>query len=486
MPEVTRRRLLGSAAGVAATAAAAALMPPNVQRALAAAPPKGGSLKDIEHVVMLMQENRSFDHYFGTLSGVRGFKDPHAIKLPNGRPVFYQPDKGNPAGYALPFHLDTHATNAQRIPSTSHAWQVQHDAWNGGKMDNWLPAHRAADGANGPFVMGYHTRADLPFQFALAEAFTICDAYHCSLMGPTWPNRMMWMTGTVDADGEFGGPMLDNHAPTGGYRWKAYAERLQEAGISWRVYEQTDTYGCNMLENMANFQNAPANSPLRINGITHRPEGQFEYDARNGKLPAVSWIITTSTQSEHPNYTPAEGANFVASKIDAVASNPDLWAKTVFILNYDENDGLFDHVVPPTPPAGTPGEFVTKTSPGGTPGNGLPLGAGFRVPCIIISPWTAGGWVCSENFDHTSALQFLEKFTGVQEPNISQWRRDTFGDLTSAFRFDDAPADPPSLPGTSYELSLSRYEQVELPKPVIPGKGQTPPTQEPGKRPHTP
>ncbi|HVX43030.1 MAG TPA: alkaline phosphatase family protein, partial [Mycobacteriales bacterium] len=115
MPEVTRRRLLGSAAGVAATAAAAALMPPNVQRALAAAPPKGGSLKDIEHVVMLMQENRSFDHYFGTLSGVRGFKDPDAIKLPNGRKVFYQPDKGNPAGYALPFHLDTHATNAQRI-----------------------------------------------------------------------------------------------------------------------------------------------------------------------------------------------------------------------------------------------------------------------------------------------------------------------------------------------------------------------------------
>jgi phospholipase C len=271
--------------------------------------------------VLLMQENRSFDHYFGTLSGVRGFADPHAARLPNGKPVFYQPDAENPAGYALPFHLDTHATNAQKIPSTSHAWQVQHDAWNGGKMDSWLPAHRKADGKNGPYVMGYHTRADLPFQFAPAEAFTICDSYHCSVFGPTWPNRMMWMTGTVDPDGENGGPILDNKAPAGGYTWTTYAERLEAAGVSWKVYEQSDTYGCNMLENFANFKNAPADSPLAVNGLTHRPEGQFEYDARNDKLPTVSWIICTSTASEHPQYTPAEGAAFVASKIDAIASS---------------------------------------------------------------------------------------------------------------------------------------------------------------------
>ncbi|WP_370945972.1 alkaline phosphatase family protein [Amycolatopsis sp. cg5] len=142
MTELTRRRLLGSAAG-AATAAAATLLPPNVQRALAEGPPRRGSLRDIEHVVLLMQENRSFDHYFGTLSGVRGFADPDAAKLPNGRSVFYQPDAQNPAGYALPFHLDTHATNAQKIPSTSHAWQVQHDAWNGGKMDCAVQARSA-------------------------------------------------------------------------------------------------------------------------------------------------------------------------------------------------------------------------------------------------------------------------------------------------------------------------------------------------------
>jgi phospholipase C len=191
------------------------------------------------------------------------------------------------------------------------------------------------------------------------------------------------------------------------------------------VYEQDDTYGCNMLEQFASFRNAPADSPLVKNGLTHGPEGQFEYDARNDKLPTVSWIICTSTASEHPQYTPAEGAAFVASKIDAIAANPDVWAKTAFILNYDENDGLFDHVVPPTPPPGTPGEFVTKTSPGGTVGNNRSIGAGYRVPAIIISPWT-----------------------GL--------------------------------------LTLSRYEAAHLPAPVFPGTDQTPPPQEPGHRPRVP
>lgn len=163
-----------------------------------------------------------------------------------------------------------------------------------------------------------------------------------------------------------------------------------------------------------------------------------------------------------------------------------MWAKTAFILNYDENDGLSDHVVPPTPPAGTPYEFVTKTSPGGTKGNGLSVGAGYRVPAIIISPWTAGGWVCSEPFDHTSTLQFLEQVTGVRETNISDWRRKTFGDMTSAFRFNDHKAQPPTLPDTSGPLTLSRDEAANLPAPVFPGTDQKPPREEPGSRPQTP
>jgi len=422
--------------------------------------------------VILMQENRSFDHYFGTLAGVRGFDDPDALKLPNGQSVFYQPDAENPKGYLLPFHLDTHASNAQKIPSTSHAWAVQHAAWNRGDMDMWLPAHRKADGANGPYCMGYYTRADIPFQFALAESFTLCDEYFCSVMGPTWPNRMCWMTGTIDPGGLGGGPITSNDAPPGGFTWKTYPERLEEAGVSWKVYQQEDNYGCNVLELFKVFQQAPKSSPLYTRGMLRGQEGTFEYDAFNDKLPAVSWIIPTSFQSEHPDYMPAEGAAFVASKIDAIASNPDVWAKTLFILNYDENDGIFDHVAPPVPSGPTPHEFV----------DGLPIGGGFRVPCILVSPWTTGGWVCSDALDHTSHLQFLEKFTGVREPNISDWRRRTFGDMTSALRFAGGIKDPPYLPDTSGPLRLAEYEATFLPQPPLPAADQKPPEQEKTRR----
>jgi phospholipase C len=225
-----------------------------------------------------------------------------------------------------------------------------------------------------------------------------------------------------------------------------------------------------MLTQFRRYQHAPASSPLRQKGMTVDRHGQFEFDAANDRLPTVSWILPTGSQSEHPDYTPAEGAAYVASKIDAIAANPDVWAKTVFIVSYDENDGLFDHVPPPTPPPRAKGEFV----------HGRPVGAGFRVPCLIVSPWTAGGWVSSTPLDHTSQLRFLERITGVQEPNISAWRRRTFGDLTSAFRFDTT-ASPPALPNTAGALALANFEASTLPTPRTP-TDQTPPRQETAPR----
>lgn len=478
---MTRRRVLGGMGGVAASAFAASLLPPNVRRALAQEPTLGPeSMREIKHVVLMMQENRSFDHYFGTMAGVRGFGDHDAMTMPNGRSVFYQPDAGNPRGYLLPFHLDTRTSNAQRIPSTNHSWEAQHASWNHGRMDRWVSEHRKVDGAKGPYVMGYYQRADIPFQFALAEAFTVCDAYHCSVLGPTWPNRMYWQLGTMNPEGDQPSPSSVAHilanqpAPGAGYTWTTYPERLERAGISWKVYATDPLW--NMLENFSAYRTAAPGTPLHDRGFVASRVGQFEYDAVNDRLPAVSWIMTTGLQSEHPDHLPAAGAAFVASKIDAIAANPEVWAKTVFILNYDENDGMFDHVVPPSPPPGTRHEFL----------NGEPIGAGLRVPCILVSPWTAGGWVCSEPFDHTSTLRLLEKFTGVREPNISDWRRKTFGDLTSAFRFGDAKADPPILPDTSGQLSLARHEAATLPNPPIPGADQAEPAQEKGQRKRVP
>ncbi len=470
---VTRRRFFGAAAGVA-LAAAAGWLPPNLRRVLAQGQGarRSGSLRDIAHVVLLMQENRSFDHYFGMLGGVRGFADAHALMLPDGRSVFHQPDPDNPRGYVLPFHLDTRTTSAQKIPSTDHSWQAQHGSWNHGRMDRWLAARRERDGARTPYVMGYHTRDDIPFHYALADAFTICDAYHCSVLGPTWPNRLVWMTGTIDAAGEAGGPVIANKKIDGGYRWTTYAERLERAGVSWKVYQQADNYGCNMLEYFRAFQTAGPDSPLRARGMRREPPGTFEDDARHDRLPAVSWLIAPSVDSEHPDHLPAAGAAFIAKKLDAIAARPEVWAKTAFILNYDENDGLFDHVPPPVPPPRTPDEFV----------RGRPIGAGFRVPCIVVSPWTVGGWVCSEAFDHTSVLRFLETWTGVAEPNISAWRRRTFGDLTAAFRFDADVAPAPHLPDPAADLRRARADVQTLPAVALPGEAQALPIPEKGTR----
>jgi phospholipase C len=496
MSEITRRRLLGNAAAGAGGALASSLLPPALARAAAAGPRKG-SLKDVKHVVVHMQENRSFDHYFGTLAGVRGYGDPNVAiqhnSLPtNGKSLFYQYDPLNPDQYLLPWHLDTTSTSAQAIPSTSHAWTVQHSALDitvspisgqptTAKNDNWLPAHLGADGdANGPYTMSYYERQDIPFHFALAETFTLCDAYHCSLLGPTWPNRMYLMTGMIDPLATGGGPFISNVVPspyTGKpYTWKTYPERLTEAGISWRVYQEEDDYGTNPLEWFAAYQNATPGSPLYENALTIHSADRFEWDARHGRLPTVSWILPTSGQSEHPAYLPAAGANFLASKLNAVAENEDLWSKTVFIVNYDENDGLFDHVTPPLPPAGTPAEFV----------DGLPIGGGVRVPAFIVSPWTVGGYVATEQFDHTSVLQFLESLTGVQEPNITAWRRQTFGDLTSALGFSNGRASTfPPLPKTIGEFWEAEHEVETLPAPTIPGAVQTPPVQQ-TRRPRLP
>jgi phospholipase C len=280
------------------------------------------------------------------------------------------------------------------------------------------------------------------------------------------------MTGTLDPEGLNGGPIVENVAPDGGYRWTTYAERLERAGVTWKVYQQVDNYGCNMLELFERFQQAPKTSRLYERGMERGAEGRFEHDAVNDKLPTISWIIPTGFQSEHPDFMPADGAAFVASKIDAIAANPEVWAKTAFVLNYDENDGIFDHVGPVVPDAGTPHEFV----------GGVPIGSGFRVPCIIVSPWTAGGWVCSERFDHTSVLRLMESITGVAETNVSEWRRRTFGDLTSAFRFGERPADPPALPDTAAPLNQIRRTLAGMPKPVLPAADQRVPVQETGRR----
>jgi phospholipase C len=474
--EVSRRQLMASAGGMVLASFA---LPSALRKIIAGAPPAApgsarlasAAVSEIKHVVVLMQENRSFDHYFGAMPGVRGFGDPSVPKS-----LFFQNDAQNPDKYLLPFHTDTHSTSAQNLPSNSHSWGPQHQSWDNGKMDGFVTAHLAADGEAGQYTMAYFKRDDVPFHWALADAFTICDGYHCSMLGPTWPNRLYLMTGQVDPAGMNGGPVTSNFVPSEGYSWKTYPEMLTAAGVSWKIYQEADNYGMNVMEYFDQYQNAPTSSPLYQNAMRFYQAGQFEFDAANDRLPTVSWIIPTSFQSEHPDFMPAAGADFVASKVNAIASNPDVFAKTVFVLIYDENDGLFDHVAPPTPPAGTAGEFVTVD------GATDPIGLGFRVPCVIVSPWTVGGFVSHDTFDHTSVIRLIERVTGVVNPNITPWRRKTVGDFTSALgsvpnrRF-------PRLPGTKAQLEAAENEVLRFPLPPIPGASQTFPVQPPGSKP---
>jgi phospholipase C len=465
MLEFPRRRFLQSAA---ALAFAGGIAPEGTSPA---APARQAQLADIDHIIIMMKENRSFDHYFGTLAGVRGFSDPKAMRLPGGRSVFEQPDAGAPSHIALPFRLDTTRTSSQRLADLDHGWSVQHASLAGGRMDGWLTAHRASDGERGPLTMGYLTRADLPYYHALADAFTICDGYFCSILGPTGPNRFFSMTATIDASGRNGGPQIDSRLRP--VWWESYPERLERGGITWRIYHDYDDFNCNVCKFLTQYRNAPSNSPLREHALRNRPFYELLHDLRTGNIPQVTWIVPPSYLSEHPDWLPAAGEHHTNLILSALWSNKSLWSRTAFILHYDENDGLFDHVSPPTPEPGTADEFVADA----------PVGLGFRVPCLIISPFSRGGYVCSETFDHTSTLRLIETRWGVEVANLSAWRRATCGDLTAAFGFGEPPRlDLPDLPETKAAVARAEEEAMTLPAPVPP-VAELPPSQEPGTRP---
>jgi phospholipase C len=507
-------------------------MKSNIAKALdIAANYRTGTIKDVEHVVILMQENRPFDHHFGTLRGVRGFNDPRAIKinlpLQSGTgsvqvPVWLQPagaanvaagfsvppDYGNLGGpsdgveVVPPFRVNPNGGNPglTYLPGTNHSWQATHDCWDQGQYDGW-------PSTNGPMVMSYMTREDIPFHYALADAFTVGDAYHCSIMGPTNPNRTYLWSGCVGnlsnlgaggTDGQGAGPMTYNGLSLNNAYWTfpTFPEVLQKAGVSWKIYQdlagQTfapdfgdgtgNSFAGNFTDNPVLYFNQYATSapgsPLFENAATGTeiintipaegaPEpawaawaeqlfNQFRSDVHSGKLPQVSWIVAPAGYTEHADWPVDYGAWYISQIFDILVSNPEVFSKTVFIINYDEADGSFDHILPPTPPS-TPAygastvsienEIVTGNGEPQPFENG-PIGLGQRVPFLVISPWTKGGYVNSQVFDHTSVIQFIEKRFGVTETNISPWRRAVAGDLTSMFNFANPNGPNHSLPNT--------------------------------------
>ena len=567
----TRRDFLKKASLLAGGSTLWSSLPASVQKAFAINPAPGSTFEDAEHIVFLMQENRSFDHCFGTLQGVRGYNDPRFITLPDGDPVWLQ---GNNAGKKyVPFRLNIKDTRATWMGGLPHSWDNQTDARNNGRYDKWLEAKPPGnkDYKDMPLTMGYYNREDIPFYYALADAFTVCDQNFCSSLTGTTPNRTFFWTGKIRPKPGAQANVLNSDLYYNvESQYKTFPERLEENAISWRVYQNEISLQCDLngededwlsnftdnnlewftqynvrfhkahydfLQKRVNelpaeiialqteIKQANKNKAKKLEKkldqkqqqlekfkqeiITWSPENfeklseheknlhrgafttnvndpdyhttetfsyddngeprniklpkgdvlhQFREDVNNGKLPTVSWLVAPQYFSDHPS-APWFGAWYVSEVMDILTKNPEVWKKTIFILNYDENDGYFDHIPPFVAPkpndAGsgkvsggidTTDEYVTmeeelrrenfdkKDAREGA------VGLGFRVPLVVASPWSRGGWVNSQVFDHTSALQFLEKFlskkTGkeIKETNISDWRRVVSGDLTSVFR----------------------------------------------------
>lgn len=553
----TRRDFLKAAAAVfGSTSFVWSGIPEAIAKAAAIDPELGTTFHDAEHVVILMQENRSFDHTYGSLRGVRGFRDPRPNQMPNGKPVWFQADEDG--SIIPPFRLDMDDTNITWMGGTPHSWPDQVDARNGGRYDKWIIAKRRDDLF--PMTMGFFTREDIPFYYSLADAFTVFDQAFCSSLTGTTPNRLHLWTGTIRENSSHparvqnGDTQYDAEAA-----WTTYPERLEDAGVSWRIYQneisldtglvgEEDAWLSNFTDNpiewftqyrvrysksrraylpklaeslsaqiqeatkklgdgsisigdksklekqrdkarktleriqkeMAEYTEEGWDSLTDKQRSIHEkafctsegdpnfrtledhtydddgqsrkisiPKGdvlhQFRSDVKTGKLPAVSWLVAPERYSDHPG-SAWFGAWYVSEVLNILTNDPEVWKKTVFILCYDENDGLFDHVPPfiaphpGRPETGKVSEGIdTTVDVSDAHQRDHSIGLGYRCPLLIASPWTRGGSVNSQVSDHTSILMFLETWLAgkgktVPEPNISVWRRTICGDLTSAFK----------------------------------------------------
>ena len=317
----------------------------------------------VDHIIFLIQENHSFDNYFGTYPGADGLT-PY-IKLP----VFAG---ANPD--VAPFHFTKPLSH-----DIDHSWQTAISAINGGKMNAFVYAEKSKD------TMGYYDETDLPNYWAYARHFMLFDHFFSSLAGPSLPNHLYTVAG------QSGGLVKNlDTPPEGGFEFPELGEELQKSGVTWKYYDgKADPKAFSLWNPLPGFTTFMSDKEL----MTHLVHGsQFFRDLRDGTLPSVSWIVPNSEESEHPPADIQLGMWYVTDLINALMKSP-YWNNSALVLTWDDYGGFYDHVPPP--------QVDT-------------YGYGPRVPALMISPYAEAGKIDHTTYDFTSVLSFIENRQGLQ------------------------------------------------------------------------
>ncbi len=321
----------------------------------------------IEHIVVLMQENHSFDNYFGKLNQPQFY----GSAIDGVLDTMWNPDQDDNKVFA-------HHEETLCVSNPKHDWESMHSDWDNGKNDQFVVN-------NNNQTIGYFDQTDIPFYYALANRFAVADRYFASAMTQTYPNRFYLLTGTSF------GHVENDPVYFGKFSQKTIFELLTENGISWKYYNDGSGY-------FQLFKYSASTADKIVN------PSQFVQDLNSGKLPQVSFIDASDKgEDEHPSADIQQGQVFVAQRIKELTQSP-YWANSVLFLAYDENGGFFDHVAPPAacaPDSIGPNRF------------GLPTGGdfqhyGFRVPFVAVSPFAKTHYVSHKTYDHTSILRFIE------------------------------------------------------------------------------
>ncbi len=407
---------------------------------------------------------------------MRGFNDRTAIQLPTGRSAFYQPINKNESEYMLPFPINTLTTSAACMDAPLMCFIGDTLIHDEGRYDAWNTARDPGMG------MSHWTREDFPYYFTLLDNFLVGDQYFQSTFTETNPNRLHFFSGSNGLSvGQRA--IIDNEEHSPGWTWETFAETLENANVSWRVFQEEDNFDDNGNAWFASFQSAQPGSPLYEKGIRPVPDlvAAFAATVEADALPSVSWLIAPEALSEHAANHPPAGEDLTARLLAVMRANPAVYAKTLFVLNYDEGGQFFDHHWTPTPPMFAPADGASTVDVTSeifmsalAPSVHLPIGLGFRVPLVMVSPWTRGPLVLSEVLDHTALLKLVERRFNVTCPNISPWRRAITGDATAAFDFARPDYSWPDLPDTSNYTRMANDECDHNPRPTIPAQQRMP------------